>query len=197
MQEIIYKIIFMVLFILAAFSRAPYAHKVKKLKIIKSKRKKTQITMTILCGLGMMIMPLFYVFSDYLNRYNIGLPDWARIIGIIGFAFAVFMHIWTHYALKTNWDPYVEIHKKHKLITTGPYEHIRHPMYTAFFMWSIFQGILLSNYLVLIAGVVSFDMMYLSRIKHEEDLMIEQFGNKYRQYMKRTYRLFPKFGGKK
>ena len=192
MQELILKIIFMVLYVAAAASRAPYAQKVKKLKIKKSKRKVIEAITMVPVALALMILPLFYVFSPWLDSFNMGLRLWVRIVGVIGFSVAVFMHAWTHYTLKTNWAPFLEIHKGHKLITSGPYKHVRHPMYTAFWLWSIFQGILLSNWLVLILGIASFALMYFIRINYEEELMIEEFGKKYKSYMKKTGRLFPK-----
>jgi len=119
------------------------------------------------------------------------LPESIRIIGIIGFA-AAFIHNWAHITLKTNFSPLLEIKEKQKLITSGPYRYVRHPMYSAFFLWALFQGILLSNWLVLFAGIASHALLYLFRIKNEEQLMIKAFGKEYKDYMKRTGRLFPK-----
>ncbi|MFC1977362.1 protein-S-isoprenylcysteine O-methyltransferase [Chloroflexota bacterium] len=192
MNELTIKIIFMVLYVIAAATRAPYAQKVKKFKVKTSKRKVIEILLMFPIALGLMILPLFYVFSDWLNSFNMDLPVWLRIIGVIGFAFAVFMHGWSHVALKTNWSPLLEIKEEQKLITTGPYKYIRHPMYTAFWLWAIFQGISLSNWLVLAIGILSFGIMYFARVKHEEQLMIEEFGEEYKAYMKKTGRLFPK-----
>ena len=183
----------MVLYITAAAFRAPFAQKVKKMKVKFSKRKTIEIILMIPIALGMMILPLIYVFSDWINQFNLNLPDWVRVIGLIGFLLGTFMQSWAHIALKTNWSPLLEIKEKQKLITSGPYKHIRHPMYTGFWLWAVFQGMVLSNWLIMVVGILSFALMYFMRIKYEEQLMIQAFGKEYKDYMKRTGRLFPKF----
>jgi protein-S-isoprenylcysteine O-methyltransferase Ste14 len=80
----------------------------------------------------------------------------------------------------------------HKLITTGVYEKIRHPMYTAFWLWALAQALLLPNWIAGFAGLVGFGALYLLRVGPEEQLMIDQFGDEYRDYMARTGRILPK-----
>ncbi|MFC1753207.1 protein-S-isoprenylcysteine O-methyltransferase [Thermoproteota archaeon] len=193
MEAIVYKIIFMVLFVLAAAFRAPYAHKARKAKIVASKRKLFEKVLLLPIGSVMLILPLFVVFTVWFDVFNLSLPMWLRLIGAVGFAFAVFIHNWAHIALEENFAPFVELHENHKLVTFGPYKYVIHPMYTAFFLWSIFQGLLLDNWLVLVTGFITFLIVYTLRVKHEEQLMIEKFGQRYRSYMKKTGRLFPKF----
>jgi len=192
MQELIFKIIYMVLYVTAAIGRAPYAIKTKKLKVKVRKRKLVE-TFILLFTVPMMILPLFYVFSDWIDYFNITLPIWVRVIGIIGFSFAVFVHNWTHIALGANWSPTLEIKKNQKLITKGPYKYVRHPMYTSTLFWAVFQGLFLSNWLIIISGLLCFSAIYFLRVKYEEQLMIEEFGKEYKDYMKRTGRIFPKF----
>ena len=64
-------------------------------------------------------------------------------------------------------------------------------MYASFSLWAWSQGFALSNWLVLVAGVASFALMYLARARHEEALLLEAFGAEYSSYMERTGRLFP------
>jgi len=120
-----------------------------------------------------------------------GLPMWARVLGLVGFAGAVATHGWTHKELATNWSPVLEIREDHCLITTGPYRLVRHPMYAGFLLWAWSQGFALSNWLILAAGVASFALMYLARVRHEEALLHEAFGAEYDSYVRRTGRLFP------
>ena len=193
MEEITFKIIFMVLYVLGAIVRAPFAYKVKKMKVKFSRRKVYEYIVMVPVALGLMIVPLVHVFSSALDGYNMFLPTWVRVIGVVGFFFGFLVYSWSHIALTTNWSPVLEIKEKQKLITSGPYKYVRHPMYTGFWLWSVFQGILLSNWAVLVLGILSFGLMYFSRIKHEEKLMIEGFGNSYKEYMKKTGRILPKF----
>ena len=77
------------------------------------------------------------------------------------------------------------------MIKTGPYRLVRHPMYAGFLLWALSQGFALSNWVVLVAGVGSFSMMYMARVRHEEALLLKAFGAEYSAYMGRTGRLFP------
>ena len=65
-------------------------------------------------------------------------------------------------------------------------------MYTAFWLWVIFQGPLLSNAAVWLVGIVTWAITYRLRVADEEQMMIEQFGRQYEQYMRKTGRLWPK-----
>ncbi|MBU1179966.1 isoprenylcysteine carboxylmethyltransferase family protein [Patescibacteria group bacterium] len=191
MSEQLFKIIYIILLIIGGVGRAPFAVKAKRVKDTKFYKKTREYF--VLSAASLLIIPaLLYVFTDWLNGFNMGLPFWARIAGGAGFAFAIFLHNWTHIALGVNWSHTLEIKKNQKLITRGPYKYVRHPMYSSFWVWAIFQGLLLSNWLVLILGVVSFGTIYFSRVKDEEKIMIEKFGDEYKEYMKRTGRLFPK-----
>ncbi|MCG2694024.1 isoprenylcysteine carboxylmethyltransferase family protein [Candidatus Parcubacteria bacterium] len=191
MEEQIFKTIYIALLIIGMAGRIPFAIKIKKIKEVRTYKKLRESFVLMISSL--VVLPaLFYIFTDWLNDFNIGLPFWARIIGVIGFAFGIFLHNWTHIALGTNWSPTLEIKKNQKLVMCGPYKYMRHPMYSAFWLWVLFQGILLSNWLVFVLGVLSFGIVYFSRIKDEEKIMIEKFGNEYKEYMKHTGRLFPK-----
>jgi protein-S-isoprenylcysteine O-methyltransferase Ste14 len=50
---------------------------------------------------------------------------------------------------------------------------------------------LLPNWIVGFAGIAGFGLLYFGRVKLEEKMMLESFGDEYRAYMARTYRLIP------
>ena len=76
-------------------------------------------------------------------------------------------------------------------MTTGVYRLIRHPMYASFLLWSLGQGLLLPNWMTGLAGMFGFCILYFARVGREEKLMLEAFGDDYREYMMRTKRLVP------
>jgi len=78
-------------------------------------------------------------------------------------------------------------------VIIGVYRKIRHPMYTAHFLWSIAQILLLQNWIAGWGFLVSFLPLYWVRIKEEEQMMWDEFGDSYRSYMRKTGRLFPKW----
>ncbi len=69
-------------------------------------------------------------------------------------------------------------------------------MYESIWLWSISQILLLANWLAAFSALASFALLYFIRVPREERLMIDQFGDDYRQFMSCTGKLFPRVGGK-
>ena len=105
-----------------------------------------------------------------------------------------FLHMFyfSHKHLARNWSVTLEIRKNHELVDNGIYRLIRHPMYTSFWLWGLAQFLLIPNWIAGPAGLASVALLYFGRIEEEEKMMHEQFGEAYREYCNRTYRLWPK-----
>ena len=82
--------------------------------------------------------------------------------------------------------------KGQSLITNGPYQSIRHPIYTAFLLIMGSTLFISANWLVGLTWTGMTLLEITSRIGFEESLMLEYFGDQYREYMKRTGRLLPR-----
>lgn len=191
MDEIIWKILFMIMGICSGLVRMPHMKKYKKTEWIKSKKTSREKFLCFLVAVGMMFAPMIYVFTPWLNSFNMNLPDWARWSGVIFFGFGLVLFWRVHKTLGKNWSSLLEIRKEHKLITKGPYKHIRHPMYTQFWLGAICQWLILSNWAVGIIGVLTWSILYFIRLPEEEKMMVEQFGEEYKDYMKRTKKIIP------
>ena len=76
-------------------------------------------------------------------------------------------------------------------MTHGVYRYVRHPMYTAFWMWAIAQALTLQNWVAGFAGIIGFGTLYFFRVGREEDLMRETFGSQWDDYAARTPRVVP------
>jgi protein-S-isoprenylcysteine O-methyltransferase Ste14 len=78
----------------------------------------------------------------------------------------------------------------HRLIKDGIYKHLRHPAYSGSFLFCFGIPLLFSSlngFLVMLALIPCF----LYRIKVEEKMLVEKFGNEYLDYMKGTKKLLP------
>jgi len=143
-------------------------------------------------ALGMFILPLIYTFTPWLDFADYHLPFWAAWIGVAIFALAVWLLWRSHADLAQNWSPRLEILESHALVTHGVFRYIRHPMYAAHLLWGIAQVFLLQNWIVGFSMLVTWLPGYFYRIPAEERMMVEHFGDEYRDYIKRTGRVFPK-----
>jgi protein-S-isoprenylcysteine O-methyltransferase Ste14 len=125
-------------------------------------------------------------------KLDLPLPSWLRWAGIaLGLA-SLGLWTWTHVALGTLWSAQLQLRANHRLVTSGPFSQIRHPMYTAMLVWATSLGFVIAN-CVPIIFVVGAAAIFVARVPREEQMMIEQFGDEYREYMKRTGRFLPKW----
>lgn len=118
-------------------------------------------------------------------------PLWGKIIGYIGF---VIGFIITVLVMKENAfaSKVVRIDKEagHKVITTGPYAVVRHPMYSGFLLWFFSMSIALGSLYGLIP-VVFITILLIVRTLYEEKLLHEELEG-YTEYTKKVKkRLIP------
>jgi protein-S-isoprenylcysteine O-methyltransferase Ste14 len=85
----------------------------------------------------------------------------------------------------------VRLHPEHNLIKEGIYKRIRHPAYLGLF-------VLMSGYVTLFASVFGYALLFffalpamLYRIRVEERVLVEKFGDEYRNYCRQAKRLVP------
>jgi len=140
---------------------------------------------------GLFVVPVVYVaagvprFADY--RFY-PLLAW---LGAAVFALSLALFYRTHRDLGRFWSVTLEIRETHRLITSGVYRYVRHPMYSAFFLWAVAQALLLPNWIAGPAGLVGFGTLFAFRVGREERMMEASFGEAYREYAGRTRRVVP------
>lgn len=137
---------------------------------------------------------LLYALTPWLDAAQLPLPAALRWLGLGLIAAAMALYAWTHRSLGSLWSGLLEISLNHRLVRSGPYRRVRHPMYTAFFIYV--AGMLLLSANALAGGIplLVTCVMYAGRVRAEEQMMLEQFGEDYRAYMARTGRLLPRLG---
>jgi protein-S-isoprenylcysteine O-methyltransferase Ste14 len=172
--------------------RRPFERKAKRARITRDDMKRDEKLRLLISLTGLGVLPFCYVAFGFPRFADYAQNNWLTVLGWITASAALAMFYATHKALGRNWSVSLQLKDDHKLITTGVYEKIRHPMYTAFWLWAIAQALLLPNWIAGFAGIVGFGALYLLRVGPEEQLMIDQFGDEYHAYMARTGRLLPK-----
>jgi protein-S-isoprenylcysteine O-methyltransferase Ste14 len=174
------------------FIRYRYARRARREKVAKSARGSRENTLLLVSLAGLGIMPFVYIltgaphFASYTFR-----PIQGWLGGLTAVAALVMFRL-THRALGRNWSISLDVRENHRLVTSGIYRRIRHPMYTAFWLWAVAQALLLPNIAAGFAGMIGFGILYFGRVSREEHMMTETFGDEYREYMGRTGRLIPR-----
>ncbi len=139
-----------------------------------------------------LLFPVIYLLTPLFSFANYELPHWVHSCGLLSMIVGLWLFWRSHVDLGANWSPTLETRKGHEIIKHGVYARIRHPMYSAIWLFSIAQALLLNNWLAGWGVVFAFALMYFLRTPNEEQMMIDHFGSAYKDYMAETGRLLPR-----
>ena len=174
--------------------------KSRKMSIsVKSRTPKERFSMVV-SSFGLGYIPGYWVISgffedqgmtNYLSAYDYQPSLILALIGIACLMISLRLFRLTHKALGKMWSHSLDLREGHRLVTSGIYEKVRHPMYSAFWMWAIGAAFLLPNWIAGFAGIVGFGTLFFLRVGDEEAMMQSEFGDEYSAYMKRSKRVLP------
>jgi protein-S-isoprenylcysteine O-methyltransferase Ste14 len=134
----------------------------------------------------------FMVEPSWLAGGVVGLPIALRWLGVL-LAPIVLVLVWSiQAALGDNFETRLHIREAHTLVTHGPYRYVRHPMYAAFYVLALDIFLLTANAWVAGTFVVLLTAVMLMRVRHEEAVLTDAFGDAYRAYMLHTGRFLPR-----
>ncbi|AFM39742.1 putative protein-S-isoprenylcysteine methyltransferase [Desulfosporosinus acidiphilus SJ4] len=147
---------------------------------------------SILSFIMLLSIIIYGISPSWLQFFNLPLPNFLRLAGL-GLAIAILPFLyWAHRALGRHYSPDLDLKEGHKLITSGPYNIVRHPMYTILIVFMLSISIVSASALILIPHTAAI-LLLIMRLDKEEAMLIEEFGDDYREYMIKTGRLLPKF----
>lgn len=116
-----------------------------------------------------------------------------QVLGVFIILASFSLHIWSRVHLRHFYAERVEIQPEHKVIDTGPYALVRHPVITSFF--GIATGLFLINpALTTLAALLYTIWDFVHAAKDEEDLLAKTLPG-YADYARRTPRFLPRVGG--
>jgi protein-S-isoprenylcysteine O-methyltransferase Ste14 len=137
-------------------------------------------------------IPRFFVFEGLLILGLFQSPSWfddpwsmLQILSWALFLVSVYYAVYGIYIYLKIGKPGPNFEETSKLVTTGLYKYIRHPMYAALLFLGTGMFLKDVNLVSAMITVVMAVAVYLT-CKVEEKEMIKRFGNEYRNYMKKT-----------
>ena len=172
--------------------RIPFERKAKRQRVADARhRNLREMILLSISTLGLGIIPAIYAATGF-PKFAAYPPTIFQVVaGVVVFAGSLLLFWRTHRQLGKYWSVTLEIKDKHELITSGVYEKVRHPMYSAFFLWALAQVLLLPNFIAGPAGLIGFGILFFFRVGREEQMMREAFGADYDAYARRTKRVIP------
>jgi protein-S-isoprenylcysteine O-methyltransferase Ste14 len=134
----------------------------------------------------------FYAFGFKWFDYSAPLPQWLRWVGVAGMILCAPLSQWTYATLGAHFSKKLELRDDHQLIRSGPYRYVRHPMYSTLFLCATSTCLVSANLFVM-ATTCSVAVVFLLRMKKEEDMLVQRFGDTYREYRRQAGALLPRF----
>jgi len=138
---------------------------------------------------------LFGISLGVLFMYNYNLPFSKNLsvpyIGLVVIILGIIIRLFAILSLKKSFTVDVSVKTNQKIITKGIYKIVRHPAYLGNIISFIGLGLSFNNIASLFIILISVVYAFLYRIKVEEKVLIENFGDEYVSYMKKTKKLFP------
>ena len=105
---------------------------------------------------------------------------------VVGLGFA----LWARFAIGRNWGSLITVQEGHKVIRSGPYAIVRHPIYSGFMLATLGTAIVFG----VVGGLVGTALVVVSwgyKSRLEERFMVEQFGAEYEDYRRHVKALIP------
>ena len=137
------------------------------------------------------LLVLYALNVPWLRALSIPLPSWLRWAGFVLGLASLAWWAWTQSALGTHWSAQLQLRAGHRLVTTGPYARVRHPLYTAMLGIAAAFALITAHWVFVAFGILSVVALF-SRVPREEQMMLDEFGSEYAAYMQRTGRFFPR-----
>lgn len=128
-------------------------------------------------------------FTDRIGFWTLD-GDTMRWIGVALFAGGGVLRLWPVFVLGRRFSGLVAIQPGHTLVTTGIYSVIRHPSYLGFLVSSLGWVLAFRSGVGVLLTLLMVPVL-LARIRAEEALLRDQFGDEYASYCDRTWRMLP------
>ena len=161
-----------------------------RLSIGESKRKCSTDKYTVwlilgVSGIGQIVSLIEWAYfpKHYSNNWLIA----GAVFLIVGTAF----RLYSIHTLGKYFSSTVQIKSEHKIISAGPYKHLRHPSYTGAYIAMLGCAVFLHSIIGILIFGIGMLFVYHLRIKTEEQTLIENFKEEYLNYRKHTYKMFP------
>ena len=190
----IFHIIFALVFFAMATIRISYHRKARHTRK-NVEHKESILNMIIRAILGLVYiggLAVYIFYPIWLNWAAFSLAPWVRWSGAFISIGSVLLLWWVQWALDVQFDTTLHTQAEHKLITHGPYRWVRHPMYTALFIMGLGWLLLTANWATGAPLMISILLLVGLRVKNEEAMLIEMFGDEYQEYMRPTGRFLPR-----
>jgi protein-S-isoprenylcysteine O-methyltransferase Ste14 len=126
-----------------------------------------------------------------LDRRFVPDTDAVRWAGLLLTIAGLGITVWARVHLGQFWSARVGLKEGHELIQSGPYEWVRHPIYSGLLLATLGSALVVGANRALLAALV-FGLGLTLKARREEKLLSQHFGEAFAQYRQRTGSLVPR-----
>jgi protein-S-isoprenylcysteine O-methyltransferase Ste14 len=127
------------------------------------------------------------IFSRALYRAS-PIVAWIGVaLVVLGLAYSV----WARLHLGRMWSAVVTVKAEHRIVKSGPYTITRHPIYTGLLL-ALVGTVLVRDTVAALIGCVLIGTGLVLKVRREEAMLIEHFGDDYRVYQEQVPALIPR-----
>jgi protein-S-isoprenylcysteine O-methyltransferase Ste14 len=149
-------------------------------------------TVGVLGLLQLLAVSVYLANPSFLEWSAFEVAEPIRWLAILISCFGAAGEIWAAISLGASYSPLLRVAEERVVITAGPYRWIRHPLYAFGLPMMVGWGVAAHNWFIIATGAILILVLVIVRVPREEAMMLEGFGESYRQYMTRTGRFVPR-----
>lgn len=131
-------------------------------------------------------------FPDLFTWMHVQVPAALSIasfvMGLLILTGLVYVHLYLGDSFKTTIEA---ADQQTRLVTTGPYRYVRHPMYALYFALFLSAFGVSGNWIAGLSGTLIIASLMILRVPKEERLLIDHHGKAYGDYAAATPRFLP------
>lgn len=179
----------LIIFFFSMESFLRFGAEAKSLESFGADKKTTRILRRAF-GFNILCLPAAFL----LNWLNIGvLPNRfpVQLTGNLLMTGGLMIRITATLILREYYTRTLRITENHKIVKKGWYKYIRHPGYLGVIILWTGAGLSTGNLILCILMTALIWIVYLYRIRSEEEMLVHSFGEEYLEYRRRTWKLIP------
>lgn len=135
-------------------------------------KRRSGMTANLLVIVPFLLVPVLFYAGRYGGVYQGN--EITRAAGGFAAGAGLAGYLMCHVYLRRNWSLAASVKEGQRLVTSGPYRYVRHPMYSSMTAIVLGSGLLTDNYLIVAATVVVATAYYV-RARREEELLRQEF----------------------
>ena len=170
--------------------RGVFARRTRRAKAVSRADLRDRLLILVV-GIGQVALPCVAVTQPVLTFASRAQPQACTVSGAVVMLAGLWLFWRSHADLGDSWSVTLELNADHRLVTEGVYRHVRHPMYASFLVLGAGQALLVANWIAGLSGLAAVALLMAVRLPREEAMMIDRFGEQYRDYRRRVGAIVP------